>query len=189
MSEMEAQEKIRPITVDDYHRMADAGIFGEEERVELLDGLLIAMPPEGPIHADVAGELVELFVRRLAGRAKVRPGNPLALDGFSEPQPDVALVRRRKERYLKAHPAPEDVLLLVEVSFTSLPYDRRRKLQAYARNGILEYWIVNCVDRRVEVYTDPHELGYASTKLVERGGSVAPGAFPDEVIQVDAFLP
>jgi Uma2 family endonuclease len=133
--------------------------------------------------------LAELFVQRFAGRATVRFGSPIRLDGISEPQPDLALVRRREERYLKGHPTPQDVSLLIEVSITSLSYDRRRKLSAYARNGIPEYWIVNCVDRRVEVYTDPHELGYASTSFVERGGSVAVRAFPDVVIPVDAFLP
>ena len=190
MSEMEAaEEKFRPITVGDYHHMVEAGILGEKEPVELVDGLLIAMPPEGPVHADVAGELAALFMQRLAGRATIRYGNPVTLDGVSEPQPDVALVRRREQRYLHGHPTPQDILLVVEVSWTSLRYDRRRKLRAYARNGIPEYWIVNCVDRRVEIYTDPHELGYASTSVVERGGSVAPGAFPDEVIPVNAFLP
>ena len=189
MSEMEAQEKIRPLTVDDYHRMVEAGILDERERVELLDGLLIAMPPEGPVHSDVAAELMVLLVQRFAGRATVRPGSPVALDGVSEPQPDLAIVRRREERYLHGHPTPRDVLLLVEVAWTSLAYDRRRKLRAYARNGIAEYWIVNCVDQRVEVNTDPHELGYATSRNYEHGEALALRAFPDELIEVDAFLP
>ena len=189
MSEMEAQEKIRPLTVDNYHRMVETGILDESERVELLDGLLIAMPPEGPVHSDVASELLALLVQRFVDRATIRAGNPLTLDGFSEPQPDLTVVRKREERYLHGHPTPQDVLLVIEVSWTSLPTDLGRKLRAYARNGIAEYWIVNCAKQRVEVYTDPHELGYATTRTYEHGEALALRAFPGETIPVDAFLP
>jgi Uma2 family endonuclease len=181
--------RIRPITVAQYHRMVKAGIIGEREPVELLDGQLIAMPPEGPPHAGTIMALTELFVQRFAGRAMVRSGHPMKLDRTSEPQPDLTLVHRRNDWYKSGHPGPKDVLLVVEVSYSSLAYDRGRKLRAYARNGVPELWIVNVVDGRVEVHAEPHELGYAHSAIVGRDGTLAPRAFPDDAIPVAAFLP
>ncbi len=189
MSEMDTALRIRPITVDEYHRMLEAGILYEREPVELLDGLLIEMPPEGPIHADVVAMLNVELVQRFAGRAVVRPGNPIGLSSTSEPQPDFTLAHRRPGRYSAAHPRPEDVFLVVEVSRTSLSYDRGAKLRAYARGGIAEVWIVDLIDGHVETYAEPHELGYAANTVVGRDGSVAPRAFPVDAIPVASFLP
>jgi len=179
---------IRPITVAQYHRMLEAGIIAAHEPVELLDGQLIAMPPEGPPHASAVAALTEVLVQRFAGRAMVRPGNPMKLDRTSEPQPDLTLVHRRGDWYKSGHPGPKDVFLVVEVSNSSLAYDRGRKLRAYARNGVPELWIVNVVDGQVEVHAEPHELGYASSAIVNRDGALAPRAFPDDAISVAAFL-
>jgi Uma2 family endonuclease len=201
MSEMEATatapeadsgttpNRIRPITVAEFHRMLKLGILSERERVELLDGQLIAMPPEGPVHADVVAMLNAELVQRFAGRALVRPGNPIQLNPTSEPHPDITLVRRRDARYLEAHPRPEDVLLVIEVSSTSLAYDRHDKLRMYARAGITEVWIVDLVHRRVETYAEPHPLGYAATRVVKRNQSVAPRAFPEDAVPAASFLP
>jgi Uma2 family endonuclease len=181
--------RIRPITVDEYHRMLEAGILYEREPVELLDGQLIAVPPEGPLHSSVVSDLMHDFVLRFGSRAIVRAGNPVTLPPVSEPQPDLALVRRRGTGYSEAHPEPEDVLLVVEVSHSSLRYDRREKLAAYARAGILEVWIVDLVHRAVEVYSEPAEAGYGITRVAGRDDTLAPRAFPDDAIPVASFLP
>jgi Uma2 family endonuclease len=181
--------RIRPITVGQYHRMLKVGIIAAHEPVELLDGQLIAMPPESPLHGSAVMALTEILIQRFAGRAMVRPGNPMKLDKTSEPQPDLTLVHRRDDWYKSAHPGPADVFLVVEVSLSSLAYDRGQKLRAYARNGVPELWIVDLVHRRVEVHAEPHDLGYASSVIVERDGTVAPRTFPDDAIAVASFLP
>jgi Uma2 family endonuclease len=185
----ETPVRIRPITVDDYHRMLEAGILHEREPVELLNGQLIAMPPEGPLHSDVFAKLNTELVLRFAGRAVVRPGNPVTLRPLSEPQPDFTLARRRGNAYRKAHPGPDDVFLVVEVSHSSLRYDRREKLAAYAQAGIAEVWIVDLVHRHIEVYAGATGTRYAETRVVKHGDEIAPRAFPDDAIAVAAFLP
>jgi Uma2 family endonuclease len=190
MSEMEQRDvRIRPITVAQYHHMLEVGIVYEREPVELLDGQLIAMPPEGPPHRSAVMSLNEMLVQRFAGRAMVCPGNPIELDDTSEPQPDLTLVHRHDDWYKSGHPRPPDVFLVIEVSMSTLAFDRGRKLRAYARNGVAEFWIVNLVHGQVEVYTEPHELGYATRVIVGRDGTIAPRAFPDDAIDVAAFLP
>ena len=190
MSEMEQRDiRIRPITVAQYHRMLKFGIVAAHEPVELLDGQLIAMPPESPLHGCAVMALNEILVQRFAGRATVRPGSPVALDRTSEPQPDLTLIHRRDDGYKSCHPRPRDIFLVVEASLTSLAYDRGRKLHAYARNGVPELWIVDLVHRRVEVHAEPHDLGYGSSVVVERDGTIAPRAFPDDAIAVASFLP
>jgi Uma2 family endonuclease len=185
----EAPYAIRPITVDEYHRMLEVGILYEREPVELLDGQLIAMPPEGPGHSGVVSMLNEALVRTFAGRATIRPGNPVTLGRISEPQPDFALVRRKSERYLDEHPHPSDVFLVVEISVSTLRYDRGRKLLAYARAGITEYWIVDLVHGHVDVFTEPNDEGYAGHRIAKRDETLAPRAFPEDSIAVSSFLP
>ncbi|MDQ6924752.1 MAG: Uma2 family endonuclease [Candidatus Eremiobacteraeota bacterium] len=172
-----------------YHRMLEVGIVYEREPVELLDGQLIALPPEGPLHSSAVMALNELLVKRFADRAMVCPGNPVELDDTSEPQPDFTLVQRHDDWYKSGHPRPRHVFLVIEVSRSALAYDRGQKLRAYARNGIAEVRIVNLVHGQVEVYTEPHELGYGDGVIVGRDGTVTPRAFPDDAIAVAAFVP
>jgi Uma2 family endonuclease len=179
----------RLITVEEFHRMWDAGIFRDEERIELLEGELISMPPPSPPHAGSTDRLTEIFILRFAGRARVGNQRPVLLDDYSEPQPDIVLSRDRSDAYYTRHPNPDDVLLVIEVSLSSLGHDRGRKLRAYARTGIAEVWIVDLVHRRVEVYADLRDGTYRVTRVVNPGGSIAPSAFPDDAIPVDSFLP
>ncbi|HTD38278.1 MAG TPA: Uma2 family endonuclease [Candidatus Limnocylindrales bacterium] len=185
----EAPYTIRPITVDEYHRMLEVGILYEKEPVELLDGQLIAMPPQGPAHASVFSALNALFVHTFGDRALVRPGGPIELNRISEPEPDLALVRRTEDQYFGSHPKPEDVLLLVEVSHSSLAYDRRQKLSAYARAGIAEYWIVDLVHRRIEIFAEPQNDRYEAHQTARPGDSIAPRAFPNDALSVASLLP
>ena len=179
----------RRFTVAEYYAMAEAGILAHDERVELLDGDVIVMAAVLDWHAFVVDWLTENFILSLQGRAQVRIQNPTRLNDYSEPEPDVMLLRRRDDFYRTGHPAPADVLLLVEVSDSSVSFDRNRKLPRYAAAGIPEVWIVNRPDRRIESYADPTGDEYATVRHYGAGESIAPSAFPDIVLQVDQIIP
>jgi Uma2 family endonuclease len=180
---------VRRISVADFYRMGEAGLFGPRERIELLDGQLIRMPPIGPRHGYSVDGLALLFFRRFADVAHVRIQGAITLDKWSELLPDVMLNVLPSERYAGAHPKSADALLVVEVAESSLRYDSGRKLRAYARRNVLEYWIVDLVHERIEVHRDPHGEGYRTRLTFERGASVAPSAFPGVEIAVDEVLP
>ncbi len=186
--DMAIDYKPRLFTAEEYHRMGEAGVFGPDERVELLDGEIIAAPPMGDRHAAGIERLTHLLVRRFGENASIRPALPVKLSAISEPQPDFALAKRRSDAYRKGGVHTSDVLALIEVSDSSLGYDRRKKLHAYARAGIAEYWVVNLVDETVEQFRDPNDVGYASSFVAHRGERVSFVAFPSEAIGVDEIL-
>ena len=173
-------------TVDDYYAMAKAGILSPDDRVELLDGEIVAMAPIGGRHANCVGQLTDLM-SDVGRRALVWVQNPVRLDTGSEPQPDLMLIKRRG--YSSAHPGPRDVLLLVEVSETTIDLDRSDKLPLYARAGIPEVWIVNLPDECVEVYTEPAGEGYGASQVVGMEGEVSPTAFTDVSLPVSRIIP
>ncbi len=141
-------------TREEYYRMGEAGLF-DGKRVELLDGEIIATAPQNPPHAGATGHLTALLVRSLGTTFSVRIQLPIVLNDWSEPEPDVAICRLDLDDYMRAHPKADDVLLVIEVADASLSYDRSRKVTAYAGSNIPEYWIVNLVDRRIEMLSDP----------------------------------
>ena len=169
--------------------MGEAGIFGPEERVELLDGLLIEMPPGGPPHAVSVDRVTSVFHARFTGRAYIRAQGPMTLDRWSEPEPDMMLSALPAEQYTAAHPKPSQVLLVVEVAVSSLRYDAGAKLRAYARRGVREYWIVDVEHGHIDAYREPRGERYKKHARAERGSSVAPLAFPDDPIAVNDILP
>ena len=148
------------LTVDDYYRMAEIGILDDEARVELIDGEVIDMAPPGSPHAGTVTYLTEVLMGAVAGRASVRVQNPVRLDKYSEPQPDLALLRRRDDFYRERHPQPDDVLLIVEVAASSLRFDRKKKVPLYARHGIPEMWLVDLGGRRLVRYRAPQHGSY-----------------------------
>jgi Uma2 family endonuclease len=148
------------LTVDDYYRMAEVGILDPEARVELIDGEIIDMAPPGSPHAATVHYLTEIFVRAVEGRATVLAQNPVRLSKYSEPQPDLALLRRRDDFYRERHPQPDDVLLIVEIAASSLRFDRDTKLPLYARHGIPEMWLVDLGSRRLSRYRAPQNGSY-----------------------------
>jgi Uma2 family endonuclease len=177
---------VRPrhrFTVEDYHRMAEAGILGEDDRVELIEGEIVEMPPLGSGHAGTVNRLTRLFGRSLGDRAVVAIQNAVRIGDLSEPQPDVALLRPRPDFYGDAHPQPEDVLLLVEVAETSVAFDRRVKASLYARSGIREYWIVDLSAGLVDIHTAPVGDVYQELRSVGPGELVSPTTFPDVELQ------
>ena len=178
----------RRFTAAEYCAMADAGILTEDDRVELLDGELVQIPPIGDYHASRVNWLNYSLTPALGQRAIVQVQNPVRLNDDTEPHPDIALLRFRDDFYRFGKPTPADVLLLIEVSDTSLAYDRGAKLAAYARAGIPEVWIVNLPDRRVEAYTEPAGSEYAVVRHYTPGARIAPPAFPDIALAVDRII-
>ena len=169
----------RLFTVEEYHRMAQAGILGEDDRVELIEGEIVEMTPIGSKHASTVNRINRLFFERLGGRAIISVQNPIRLGEYSEPQPDVSLLRPREDFYASSHPGPEDVLLLVEVSETSAEYDREVKLPLYARFGIPEVWLVNPEGKAIEVYRDPSPESYREVQTLGYDALLSLNSFPD----------
>ncbi|MBI4494208.1 MAG: Uma2 family endonuclease [Chloroflexi bacterium] len=178
----------RRFTVGEYGRMAEAGILGEDDRVELIDGEILEMAPIDPRHQRCVIELTHLFTERLGRRALVSVQGPIRLGDYSEPQPDVVLLRPGPELYAADHPGPEDVLLAIEVAETSSSFDRRVKVPRYAQSGIPEVWLIDLERRSVTVYCDPSPTGYRTAQTVRRGETLAPLAFPELHIGVDEIL-
>jgi Uma2 family endonuclease len=181
----------RQFTVDEYHRMIETGILTENDRVELLDGWILKMSPIGPPHATALNLVAAALQNILPAAWFVRTQSPVTLE-TSEPEPDLTVVRGRIRDYLSHHPYPADVALLVEVADSTLDFDRLQKRLCYAAAGIAEYWIVNLIDRRLEVFRDPAPAGdYQITKTIDAGGSVELllGGRPIASVQVDELLP
>jgi Uma2 family endonuclease len=184
---MLAQTKHR-FTVKEYYRMAEVGVLRPDARVELLNGEIIDMSPIGPFHGGVTKYLNQLFTAAARGRWITQVQDPLHLDDFSEPEPDLALLKPSVDYYRRRHPQPDDVYLLVEVSDTTLGLDQDEKLPAYGRAGIAEVWIVNLVDQTIEVYREPHFTGYGSKTSLRAGDQAKPQAFPDVTVDVAELL-
>jgi Uma2 family endonuclease len=179
----------RRFTVEEYYRMAEVGILGPEDRVELIEGEIIQMSPIGTHHATCVNALTRRLLQAVGDRAVLSPQNPVRLLRDSEPQPDVVLLRPPERRYWEHTAEPPDALLVVEVSDTSYRYDRYVKLPLYARAGIPEVWIVDLAHAVVEVFREPGPAGYTFAQRVERVGTIAPAAFPDAVVTVAEILP
>jgi Uma2 family endonuclease len=184
---MQAPTKHR-FNVNDYYRMGETGVLPPDARVELLDGEIVDMSPIGPFHGGVTNYLAQLFVKAAEGRWIVTAGTPVRLDDYSEPQPDIMLVKPAGHFYRKVHPKPADVFLLIEVADTTLVRDIQEKLPVYGRASIAETWIVNLNDETIEVYRQPHFDGYASKTVLAAGDTAKPQAFPDVAVNVADLL-
>jgi Uma2 family endonuclease len=175
---------VRRFKRDEYDRLVEIGLF-VDERIELIDGLLVEMSPQGAAHAYAVRQLNMLLTRAIGDRALVQIQSPLAVNDDSEPEPDVALVP--KADYSRAH--PKRALLVVEVADDSIRKDRLIKARLYALAGVPEYWIVNLSNRAVEVLRAPSSNGYLRVTSFASGEVVSPEAFPDLVLAVDEILP
>jgi Uma2 family endonuclease len=181
----------RLFTVDEYYKMAEAGILGPDERVELIEGVIVSMPPIGPRHSFTVSRLNLLLVTRLGERMYLVVQGPVRLKRRVEPEPDFALCRvdgSRRRRYESAHPGPSDVLLVIEVAETTLQYDLGDKARMYARYGVPELWVLDKLGDRLVVHRQPTSAGYADVTVVERGATVSPLAFSDVTFTVDEIL-
>jgi Uma2 family endonuclease len=163
------------ITVEEYHRMGEAGIFSEGDRVELIEGEIIDLAPIGTRHAEAVSRLARLFIQKTPLVERVQ--DPIRLPGESEPQPDLAIVANRS--YAEAHPGPEDVLLLIEVADASIDYDRRVKIPLYARHGIPEVWLVDLGEGIIEGFRKPAGEGYREVRRHRPGEPIRPPFAPE----------
>jgi len=180
----------RRFTVEEYHQMAQTGILSEDDRVELIGGEIFHMAPIGSRHAGYVNRLTQLFAKAVTEQAVLSVQNPIRLSGTSEPEPDLALLQPNPDFYANRHPETDDVLLLVEVSDTSVAFDREVKLPAYARAGIPEVWVVNLEADQVELYRTPAPDEYRESRTLKRGSEkpFSPQAFPSLALTVAQVL-
>ncbi len=178
----------RLFTVEQYHRMIETGIITEGDRVELMRGEIVEMASIGTKHAAGVNRLTRLFYDKFGEQVLVSPQNPVEVDEHSEPQPDIAILRPRDDFYASAHPTPDDVFLLIEVSDSTIRYDRTVKIPLYAEDNIAEAWSVDVNAELVEVYRQPSATGYRSLQTLTRGQLIQLLAFPEVSIAIADIL-
>ena len=181
-------------SIAEYHRLGELGFFGPDERVELIRGEIIQMAAKGRFHSVCNSLLVEELIILLARRARVRGQEPIILSNNSEPEPDVVIARNRSDRYLNYHPEPADILLVIEVSDSTLKYDRETKLCLYAESGIANYWIFNLVDSQLEMHGEPYQkrqgdFNYRSQRVVLSDETVVIPGFPELSLDLSLVFP
>lgn len=178
----------RRFTVDEYHRMGDAGVLTEDDRVELIHGQVVEMTPIGDDHLSCVNRLNTLFAP-LAGReATVSVQNPVVLDRHEEPQPDLTLLRYRADGYKARRPHAEDVLLVIEVADTSLERDRDEKIPLYAQAGVPEAWLVSLSEDAIHVHRGPRGGRYTEVRTARRGEVLIPSELSGLALAVDHIL-
>lgn len=176
------------ISVNEYERMGEAGIFHSDERLELLEGEIYEMSPIGSPHAACVKFLSALLNRLFNGKMIVSTQDPIRLDDFSEPQPDIALLRWRDDFYKHGHPTPADVLLVIEVADSTVESDRSYKIPLYAKAGIAEAWLVNLPEEKIELYAEPADSAYQFTSDFKRGEDVQAHGIADLYVPVADVL-
>jgi len=175
-------------TVAEYERMGQAGILAKDARLELIEGEIVEMSPIGSRHAACVNFLSRFLNRAMGDSALVSIQNPIRLNDFSEPQPDVALLRLRDDFYRAAHPTPADVLLIIEVADTTLEYDRQIKVPLYAKAGIAETWIVNLPEEQIEIYAELTGDAYQTIRHFGRGEEARAHTIDDLTVRVADVL-
>jgi Uma2 family endonuclease len=181
-------------TVTEYHRLAELGFFGEDERVELIKGEIIQMAAKGTPHCVCETLLFRELIRLLLDRAMVRGQQPIIIRDHSEPEPDLTIVRNINDNYLSSHPKPSDILLVIEISNSTLKYDREVKLPLYAEAGISDYWIFNLIKYCLECYSQPYQdsqgnFDYRRKLILLPNESVKLPSFPDLVLDLSKVFP
>ncbi|MEG4533342.1 Uma2 family endonuclease [Microcoleus sp. D2_18a_D3] len=180
-------------SIAEYHRLEELGFFDPDDRVELIRGEIIIMAAKGRFHSDCNTLLVEELIILLARRARLRVQEPIILCDESEPEPDL-VIARRSDNYLSPHPLAADILLVIEVSDSTLKYDRRTKLSLYAESGISDYWIFNLVDIQLEMHSEPYQkqrggFDYRVKRVVLPNEVVVIPGFPDLSLDLSAVFP
>ena len=181
--------KVRKFTVAEYYRMGEVGILSPEERVQLIEGEIIVMPPIGPGHASSVALSIHAFSRPAGDQFIIQVQNPLHLADGSEPEPDVMLLRPRADYYAAAHPTPADTFVVLEVSDSTLDYDRNRKAQVYGRAGVAQTLVLNLPEDCIENFTEPGPPGYGRHTIHRRGDKIQLVALPYLELAVEDLLP
>jgi len=185
---MRTESTKKLFTVAEYYQMAEAGILSPQDRVELIDGEIIEITPIGDRHAGYINRAARLFHLAFAGKAVVSVQNPLQLSNYTEPEPDLVVLKIRSDDYIGKKVRAEDALLVVEVSDTTLRYDRRIKLPSYAAAGVPEVWIEDLEKHDLLVFRNPTGGTYSENLILQRGEKVSPEAFPEIVFDIDDLL-
>jgi Uma2 family endonuclease len=185
---MSVQFQKRSFNVDEYYRMAEVGLLSPDDRVELIEGEIVEMSPIGCTHAGTVDRSSALLHRQLGDTVQVRVQSPVRLSDFSEPQPDIALLKPRKDFYSDSHPLPEDVLVVIEVADTSVNYDRNVKLPLYARAGIPEAWLMVLAKEVIEVHSQPRNGKYQKVQRLKRGKTLVSPTIPAFSCKVEDLL-
>ena len=183
------QLPLRRFTPAEFLVLVEVGILTSSDRVELLDGVIIEMAPIGDPHAGTVDVYTEMLPSGVDQGTLLRVQGPLALDEHSRLYPDLMLLRRRTDYYRSRPPAPEDVLLLVEVADSSVDYDRNEKLPRYAHAGVPEVWLTILPERVIEAHTEPAGGRYTQMRTFRPGDTISPACFPDIALSVDEILP
>ncbi|WYL97063.1 MAG: Uma2 family endonuclease [Gloeotrichia echinulata IR180] len=189
MQNTETTLKLRLWTVEEYHRMAEAGIFGGDERVELLAGKIIWMSAKGTAHRSAVARTDRLLQNSLRNLALICVQDPVKLNERSEPEPDIAVVKVDPLDYADHHPTPGEIYLIIEVADSSLKVDCETKAQAYSQAGIRDYWVLDVVNRQLHIFREPTEDGYQNEIILGENGTISPLQFPDLQIAIFDMLP
>jgi Uma2 family endonuclease len=177
-------------TVQDYYRMSELGILDPNERTELIDGQIIIMTAKGTPHVMTLRLLANVLENALRDKSVfVSTQDPILLDNFSEPEPDLAIVKGTILDYTEHHPVPDDIYLVIEVADSTLKQDCEVKDKLYARSSIAEYWVIDIKNRQVHIFRDPTPTGYTSQLILTETHSVSPLAFPDLSLSIASILP
>jgi Uma2 family endonuclease len=181
----EPQVSFRKLNIEEYHKLGEAGILHPNDRVELIDGLLVQMAPIGPEHQFILEALNDIFSEQKKGRFKVGPGRPIPIPDFNEPQPDMVLFKPGAAAR-RRHASPEEIYLVIEISDTTAKYDSEKKLLAYENARVPEYWIVDVPAKVVRVFRLNQGEKYQETQST--GGSIRVQAFPDVIVRLDQLF-
>ncbi len=179
----------RRFTAQEYQQLAEIGVLGEDERVELIEGRIVQMCAKSMNHAIATRRANRFFTKLLGDRAIVSVQDPILLNDYSEPEPDIVLVAPPEERYLDHHPTPKEVFLVLEIADSSLAYDRDERCPLFAQNRIVQFCLLNLKDRELEDYRDPGRSGYRSKQTYAEGQSFNLAAFPKISVKVKDLLP
>lgn len=179
----------RRLTADDFDQMCSAGILTADDRVELIDGQLIEMPPMGPAHAGIVNRLAEMLFSRVGDAAELRVQSSVRLSNHTQPEPDLAVVKPDSRHYLMRHPRPADILLAIEVADSSLDFDREQKVPRYAAAGVAEVWLVDVGKKQVTIYRSPSSGGYGHSRTVAWEEEIVALAVEGLRVTFEEFLP
>jgi Uma2 family endonuclease len=189
MQSTETNLQLRLWTVEEYHRMAEAGIFAPDERVELLEGKILCKSAKSTAHRSTTGRIDYLLKKRLEKIALICVQDPVKLNDRSEPESDISVVKIDPLDYADHHPTPSEVYLIIEVADSSLKFDCEIKAQAYSLAGIKDYWVLDVVKRELYIFRNPTQTGYESQVIIGEDATVSPLEFPDLQIRLSDMLP
>ncbi|MGI8883211.1 MAG: Uma2 family endonuclease [Pyrinomonadaceae bacterium] len=181
--------KLRQITVEEYDLMIESGVFDENDQIELLNGVIVEKMPKGTKHSAANDRVTRVFYKNFGDDMIIRNQNPIWLDNFSEPEPDIVLAIPKDDEYENSHPIPNEILLILEIADSTLGYDRNTKGLVYSRAGIRQYILLNVQEKTLEDYREPGADGFQSKQTLRAGQNFNLVAFPEISLSVNDFLP